>query len=93
MNHNQTTLYSLAEQSFKLQALVGSLNDILMAYFLPFALVLTITHNVVIFLILSKKGPLRSKLGKTVRIYYLALTFGDVSTALSTHLTYFLGKT
>ena len=90
---NQTTLLALTKEESNLLAFLVVVNDLFIAYCLPVGVILTTVNNVVVFLILIKKGPLRNKLCKTVRIYYMAMTFGDINTAIAAHLTYFLGKT
>ena len=74
-----------------LQLILGLFNDYLMAYCIPIEVIITIINNYIMIVILTKRGPIRNKLGKTVRIYYLAIALGDTNTALSSYLSYFLG--
>ena len=88
---NQTASFSQLSQGFSLDVLFGVINNNFIAYGIPGGIVLTLLNNVIVIALLAKKGTLRSKLGKTVRIYYLAMAFGDISTALASHLRLFLG--
>ena len=61
------------------------------AYFLPVGILFAVVNNGLVIYLLQKDGPVRHKIGKTVRIYYMAMAVGDMSTALAFHLAYFLG--
>ena len=74
-----------------LQLLISNINDYLMAYCIPVEVILTVINNALVVLLLTKNRPLKSKLGKTVRLYYIAFALGDTNTVLASHLSYFLG--
>ena len=79
---------SLVQTMENWEILIG---NFVKGYILLAGIALTLINNFIVILVFLLGKHVKSDVKKQMRLYYTALAFGDLSTALSLHATYLAG--
>ena len=75
-----------------LQNWEDSVGNFVMGYINPAGVFLTLVNNLMVILVFYYGPQVKAEIPIQMRINYVALAFGDTSTSLPLHATYWLGK-
>ncbi len=87
---NETTQSDTENDSLEnLEKIIG---NYVKGWLLPIGIVFAIINNLIVILVCFFGQEVKTQVSKQMRIYYIGLAIGDLSTSLPMHATYFLGK-